>query len=116
MALSTVAPPRPPSQMTKISLPYLVSISISQFTTGNAPLLRVALRSYLVALGNEWLRVIQDSDEGESWGQYAEKIYNQISMAGPHHTVRSTRDSPHVHLSWAEWDGWAVELTDAKRE
>ena len=68
------------------------------------------------SFGNEWLHVIQDSDEGESWGKYAEKIYNQILMAGPHHTVRSTRDSPHVHLSWAEWDGWAVELTDTKWE
>ena len=62
------------------------------------------------SFGNEWLRVIQDSDEGESWGQYSKKIYNQISMAGPHHTVRSTRDSPHVHLSWAEWDGCISKL------
>lgn len=68
------------------------------------------------SFGSEWLRVTQDEQEGVTWKEYAEKVYNQISVAGLHHTAHSTRDSPHIHLIGSEWSGWAVKLTGAKSE
>ncbi|KAL4077402.1 heterokaryon incompatibility protein-domain-containing protein [Scleroderma citrinum] len=67
---------------------------------------------YGYSMGHEWVRVMQEHSEVETWQEYANKVYNQMWMASSDHSACS-RNYPadHVHLIEPEWSGWAVKLT-----